>query len=179
MTKNKIPLLALCIAVLKMAHDSGQSKIWFILAMAMSAYAVSNDWVLMGAFMLPVLFYSMGSGAYMKANLSNTSDDFKEIKYLDDVVDFLTLLSVGKQPKSLFLLDDWANEYRHTWGFIYCSICSFVFSLPFLLTNYLYALPLALWPYIVRNLDLPNSKWWPVSVAYLFGVYSLMYFWSI
>jgi hypothetical protein len=55
------------------------------------------------------------------------------------------------------------------WGFLYCLVCSLVFSLPFLYTNYLYALPLFLWPIVCRY-----CHWW-VCTFTLFFSYSLLY----
>jgi hypothetical protein len=174
MNKNKIPLLALCIAALKMGHDSGQSKIWFILAMAISAYAVSGDWIATVVFLLPLAIYVIDTGNYHKANLKNKAiDKFKNTFLIEKQIDKQALKLVGKAPASAYYFEEWEDDIRHTKGFIYCLLCVGTFALPFIYTNALYALPLFVWPFIVRH-----CHWW-AATGFLFGVYSLMYFWSL
>jgi hypothetical protein len=175
--KNKFKLsllFASAIALLKWGHDGGRSKIYFIVAMAFAISTLSAlNYYLMAAFIAPLLYYSLGSGSYMKANLKNTFNDFTEIKYLDDVVAWVTKKIVGAEPKEPWFISDYQTKFRHTWGFVYATFCGFVFSLPFLLTNYYYGLALMLWGFACRYLT------WHLAVAVLFFFYSLLFFMSI
>jgi hypothetical protein len=175
--KNKFKLsllFATAIAVAKQIHDNGQSKIWFIIIMLFAISSLSAlNYYLIAAFLAPLLYYTLGTGSYMKANLKNTFNDFTEIKYLDDVITWITKKIVGEEPKGILPVVDYQKTFRHTWGFVYATFCGFVFSLPFLLTNYYYGLALMLWGFACRYLT------WHLAVATLFFSYSLLFFISI
>jgi hypothetical protein len=71
--KNKTKLLlAMCIGVLKVAHDSGKSKIFFILAMAIAGYAITLDYKLTAMFMVPLIVYVQETGYLHKLNKENS-----------------------------------------------------------------------------------------------------------
>lgn len=175
MKNTKLALMfAMAIAVAKQIHDNGQSKIWFILIMIIAISSLSAlNYYLIAAFLAPLLYYTLGTGSYMKANLKNTFNDFTEIKYLDDVIAWITRKIVGEEPKGILPIVDYQAKFRHTWGFIYATFCGFVFSLPFLLTNYYYGLALMLWGFACRYLT------WHLAVAVLFFSYSLLFFMSL
>jgi hypothetical protein len=175
--KNKFKLsllFATAIAAGKMAHDLGKSKIYFIIIMLFAISTLTTlNYYLIAAFLAPLLYYTLGTGSYMKANLKNTFNDFTEIKYLDDVIAWITKKIVGEEPKGILPIVDYQKTFRHTWGFVYATFCGFVFSLPFLLTNYYYGLVLMLWGFACRYLT------WHLAVAILFFSYSLLFFISI
>ena len=140
-TKTKL-LLATAIAALKLAHDSGKSKVFFILAMAISAYAVSNSFITTGIFLAPLILYVMETGYLHKLNKTNS-------------------------PKANWKL----------WGYAYLVTAAFMAPIAY---NLWYAaLPLLLWPVLLRYLVIANSKWWWVCTFILFFSYSLLYFLSI
>jgi hypothetical protein len=161
-------LLASIITALKFYHDIGKPKIFFILTMIGSAYYITHDVVATIIFMLPVVFYSMDTGIYHKAHIKSTSIDFAGIKYLDDVVYWITRKLMGIKYGSV-LTPRGLIKYRLIFGITYCCICSLVFSLPFVYYHSLHALPLLLWPIVVRYVE------WRWAVSYLFFIYSLGY----
>ncbi len=65
-------LLATAIGVLKVAHDSGRSKLYFILAMIISPVMFPIPWWLGVAFLLPLLVYVQETGDLHKLNKTNT-----------------------------------------------------------------------------------------------------------
>ena len=134
-------LLSMCIGVLKTAHDSGRSKVWFIGAMIIAGLAIcgdTNHWLTFGLFLAPLLFYVQETGYLHKLNKTNT------------------------------LKADWK-----LWGYAY--LITLCFMAPFTYTNPVYSLPLLLWPILLRNLVMANSKWWWVCTFCLFFSYSLLY----
>ena len=129
---------AMCIGVLKVAHDSGRSKLYFILAMLISSIAITWDALGTILFLAPLIIYVMETGDLHKLNKTNTSKA------------------------------DWK-----LWGYAYfVTLC---FMVPFLFTTWWYSLPLLLWPVLLRNLTLANSKWWWVCTFTLFFTYSWGY----
>ncbi len=175
--KNKFKLsllFAIAIGVIKMATDAGRSKIWYIIAMIFAISTLATlDYYLIAAFLAPLIFYILGTGQYHKAQANNRFNDMYEIKYLDDVVAYITKLIVGKEPKEPWFIAEYQNDFRRMWGSVYCVICSLVFMLPFILTNFWYSFPLLLWVFAVRNLH-----WWLATFT-LFFSYSLLFFMSI
>lgn len=72
MNKKRIPLLALCIGLLKTSHDSGKSKVYFIIPMLIVTYASTLDYIATVLFLLPLVPYAMETGYLHKLNKTNT-----------------------------------------------------------------------------------------------------------
>jgi hypothetical protein len=190
--KNKFKLsllFATAIAVLKVNHDRGDSKILFILAMifAISSLSALHYW-LIAAFLAPLLFYVIDTGNLHQANLRSEPKPFKSYWILDKPIHWLaTEMANMFEPKPYVKTVDWDKDYAQARGFLSCLLVSFVFTLPFLLTNYLYALPLLLWAFCVRyitwGIKQPDgtrgSEYWWVCTFLLFFSYSLLFFMSL
>lgn len=175
-----IILLAMCIGALKVSHDDGNSKIYFIIGMLISVFCITQDWIAIALFMAPLAFYVQGTGAFHKANKNSRhpGELLKEVGWVDYIV---------RRPIS-YLLENYSQFFKtwaswHLYGFIYCLICSLIFSLPFIYTNYLYSLPLFLWAFTVRNITYGikpgGSEWWWINTFILFFGYSALYLLSI
>jgi len=158
-----IKFLAILIGATKSYHDSGKSKIYYILLMLLGSFYVTEDWLATLLFMVPLVYYAADTGNYHKAEPYNTYNDFKAIPVFDNIVDWV-VRKLG--------LDYNLDVYRRSWGSVYCVVCSIIFTLPFLYTNYLYSLPLLLWVFVVRQ-----GNWW-LSTGLLYGFYTLLFLWS-
>ncbi len=144
-----ILLLATCIGVLKVASDSGRSKLYFILAMAISVYTISNHWLPSLLFMLPLIVYVMETGDLHKLNKRNTP----RINWSD--AGYAMFLSIC-----------------FTLPFLYTNM---IYSLPLLLwpialRNITYGLP--------QPDGTKGSEWWWICTFALFFSYSALYFHS-
>jgi surface polysaccharide O-acyltransferase-like enzyme len=159
-------LFATAIAALKCSHDAGRSKIYFILAMVISCYTVTQSIIQTILFMLPVIIYSEETGSMHKAKKGNTKNDYNGYKPIDWVIFKL----IGKPPVEP------NDAYRLEYGLWYCFIISNIFMLAALIKTIINGniflsiaplIALVLWYVIVRAFH-----WW-FATSYLFFFYSL------
>lgn len=151
-------ILTLLAASVNAYRGSGQTKgilnslmKWFVIPglMMETVLFASNNLYLAVASALPFMwFMGTGTGGCHQAQWYTTSNHPQETKYLDEAADWLA-------QKWILLMDldlDYST-YCRTWGFMYSSFVGIFFTLPFLLTNYLYALPCLLFPVACRYLE--------------------------
>lgn len=189
--KNKFKLsllFATAIAVLKVNHDRGGSKFLFILAMIMAVSSLSAlNYHLTAAFIFPLIFYVYDTGNLHQANKRSTPKPFKSYWILDKPIYYLSNLYADTNSIWQTSGSNWAKNYSQARGFLSCLLISFVFTLPFLLTDYYRALPILLWPFCVRYITWGikqengsrGSEWWWICTFVLFFSYSVLFFTSI
>ena len=124
------------------------------IVLAIPTWYLSKDLYITIASLLPYYWKMFtGTGGDMQARTDNkvcnldNAQEFKPFDYL---------------AKKLAELNAFTLNYCQQWGIWYCTLTAVVYSLPFILTNYLYALPLFIYPAFVRY-----SNWRLVEFGYL------------
>lgn len=131
------------------------------LFIASGLYLASSDWALSLLGTLPYyLKMFTGTGGDMQARKDNKN--INDPYYMQEWVAF------DKLALKLANLNLYKLPLAQRWGLWYCTLWGVVFSLPFLMTNYWYALPVLLYPAFVRYLS-----WRKVEFIYML-VYCFM-----
>jgi hypothetical protein len=129
---------------------------------ALSSWVMSHNWLITLLSVLPYYFVIFtGTGGMMQAQRTQpctTRDGCKEFILFDPLCDW-------------FASKYYFNNYCQAWGFAYCTLTALVYSLPFIATNYLFALPLFLYPLLVRyaNWRLVEFTFTAAYVALMLG----------
>tara|TARA_R110000803_G_scaffold53650_2_gene109981 strand:- start:817 stop:1413 length:597 start_codon:yes stop_codon:yes gene_type:complete len=108
-------------------------------------YLASGSWVLALAGATPYyLKMFTGTGGDMQAGQNNKNVGEK---YMEEWILF------DKLAMKLAGLKIYNLPLAQRWGLWYCTLWGILFSLPFLMTNYLYAIPVLFYPMFVRYLS--------------------------
>lgn len=123
---------------------------WFIIPVAMVEliFYFSQSWLAF-IYPLPYLFkMATGTGGDAQAYKKNTINNPFECWGFDQIADKLADLVYKPRTAS------WKyEEYCRLWGFWFCCLWAIIFTLPFIFTDYLKALPLLFYGYYHRYLE--------------------------
>jgi hypothetical protein len=114
---------------------------WVIIPLALicSTLHFGGNYVMAIALSLPYFwFMATGTGACMQANINNPIESTKGWPPFANICDKIAR-AILKIPASV---TDLPTEYYRLWGFLYATLVGIVFSSPFLLTQYVYGIPL-------------------------------------
>lgn len=135
------------------------------LFLAIGVYLLSSDiWLTVISLIPYYLKMFTGTGGDMQAQqnkFDNNPQYMQEWIVFDKIAMKLADLGIYKLPLC------------QQWGLWYCTLWAIIYSLPFMLTNYTYAIPVLLYPVFVRYLS-----WRKVEFYYLF-TYSFVLMLSI
>lgn len=140
---------------------------WLLIpaAITLPAYYIGHSiWLFCAA--LPYYFkICTGTGGDMQARTDNAICDLnntKEFVGFDRIAALLARIKIGNL------------NYCQCWGIWFCALTAGVYSLPFILTNYIWALPLFIYPVMVRYF----SVWRVVEFGFM-ALYAGLFLCSI